>query len=141
MSQLSNRARRWCHSSGGQFPAQRPGFDPRSCEICGGQNGTGAGFLRVLRFPLPILIPPNSVYSSIIRGWYNRPISGRRTKWTPPHGKKNSSSNGYFISSYYCKENCNMTIARDLTEEVVLGPFLLSARHYFLASDWYILVK
>jgi hypothetical protein len=28
--------------------------------ICGGQNGTGAGFLRVLRFPLPILIPPTA---------------------------------------------------------------------------------
>jgi hypothetical protein len=25
----------------------------RSCGICGGQSGTGAGFLRVLRFPLP----------------------------------------------------------------------------------------
>jgi hypothetical protein len=41
--------------------------------ICGGQNGTGARFVRVLRFPLPILIPPNAPYSSIIRGWYNRP--------------------------------------------------------------------
>jgi hypothetical protein len=30
-----------------------------SSGICGGQNGTGAGFLRVLRFPLPF-IPPNS---------------------------------------------------------------------------------
>jgi hypothetical protein len=28
--------------------------------ICGGQSGAGAGFLRVLRFPLPIFIPPNS---------------------------------------------------------------------------------
>jgi hypothetical protein len=27
--------------------------------ICGGQSGAGAGFLRVLRFPLPF-IPPNS---------------------------------------------------------------------------------
>jgi hypothetical protein len=25
---------------------------------CGGQSGTGADFLRVLRFPLPIFIPP-----------------------------------------------------------------------------------
>jgi hypothetical protein len=30
----------------------------RSSEICGGQSDTGAGFLRVLRFPLPIFIPP-----------------------------------------------------------------------------------
>jgi hypothetical protein len=32
---------------------------PAACGICGGQSGTGAGFLRVLRFPLPI-IPPIS---------------------------------------------------------------------------------
>jgi hypothetical protein len=31
----------------------------RSCGICGGQNGTGAGFVRVLQFPLPIRIPLN----------------------------------------------------------------------------------
>jgi hypothetical protein len=31
-----------------------------ACGVCGGQNGTGAGFLRVLRFPLPIIIPPIS---------------------------------------------------------------------------------
>jgi hypothetical protein len=30
-----------------------------ACGVCGGQSGTGAGFLRVLRFPLPI-IPPIS---------------------------------------------------------------------------------
>jgi hypothetical protein len=28
--------------------------------ICGGQSGAGACFLRVLQFPLPIFIPPNS---------------------------------------------------------------------------------
>jgi hypothetical protein len=35
----------------------------------------GAGFLRVLRFPLPIFIPPIAPQSpsSIIWGWYNRP--------------------------------------------------------------------
>jgi hypothetical protein len=30
-----------------------------ACAVCDGQSGTGAGFLRVLRFPLPI-IPPIS---------------------------------------------------------------------------------
>jgi hypothetical protein len=30
----------------------------RSCGICGGQSGTGVGILRVLRFHLPIFIPP-----------------------------------------------------------------------------------
>jgi hypothetical protein len=47
-----------------------------SCGICGGQSGAGAGFLRVLWFPLPNFIPPVSPQSpsSIIWGWYNRPI-------------------------------------------------------------------
>jgi hypothetical protein len=31
-----------------------------SSGICGGQSGAGAGFLRVLRFPLPIFIPLNN---------------------------------------------------------------------------------
>jgi hypothetical protein len=31
-----------------------------SCGICGGQKGTGPSFLRVLQFPLPILIPPTA---------------------------------------------------------------------------------
>jgi hypothetical protein len=46
-----------------------------SCGICGGQSGAGAGILRVLRFPLPIFIPPIAPQSppSIIWGWYNRP--------------------------------------------------------------------
>jgi hypothetical protein len=37
----------------------------RSRGFCGGQNGTGAGFLQVIRFPLPILIPPNAPYSRL----------------------------------------------------------------------------
>jgi hypothetical protein len=54
--------------------------------ICSGQSGTGAGHLRVLRFPLPILIPPTAPHSSsFIWGWCNRPVSGRRTKWTQAH--------------------------------------------------------
>jgi hypothetical protein len=54
----------------------------RSRGICGGQIGTGAGFLRVIRFPLPIHIPPinTQLSSSVIWGWYNRPNSGHSTK-------------------------------------------------------------
>jgi hypothetical protein len=38
----------------------------RSCRICGGQSGIGAGFLWVLWFLLPILIPPTAPHSLII---------------------------------------------------------------------------
>jgi hypothetical protein len=36
----------------------------RLCVIYSGRNGTEACFLRVLRFPLTILIPPTAPYSS-----------------------------------------------------------------------------
>jgi hypothetical protein len=59
------------------FQPRRPGVRARvwSCGICGGQSGAGAGFLRVLRFPLPIVISPIAPQSSssIIWGLYNRP--------------------------------------------------------------------
>jgi hypothetical protein len=43
----------------------------RLCWICGEQCGGGVGFLRDLRFLLPILIQPNASHTSscIIRGW------------------------------------------------------------------------
>jgi hypothetical protein len=36
-------------------------FEPMSSGICGGQSGTGTGFLRVHQFPLPIVIPSHSI--------------------------------------------------------------------------------
>jgi hypothetical protein len=36
-----------------------------ACRIFGGQIGAGAGFLRVLRFLLPIFIPPISLTTTI----------------------------------------------------------------------------
>jgi hypothetical protein len=48
----------------------------RSCGICGGQSDTGAGFFRVLQFPLPISIPPIAPQSPspIMWGWYSSPV-------------------------------------------------------------------
>jgi hypothetical protein len=51
-----------------------------SSGICGGQSGAGADFLRVLRFPVQIFIPPNSPSSQSPGAGYNRPISGRRAE-------------------------------------------------------------
>jgi hypothetical protein len=66
-----------------EFQLRRLELDPRLCGICGGQSGTCAGSLRVIRFPLPILVPPTAPHSSsIIVDGYNRPNTGRRTKWT-----------------------------------------------------------
>jgi hypothetical protein len=52
-----------------------------SSGIGGGQSGAGAGFLRVLRFPLPIHSTKFSILT-ITRGRYNKPINGRRAEWT-----------------------------------------------------------
>jgi hypothetical protein len=53
----------------------------RSFGIIRGQSDSRVSFLRVLPFPLRILILSTAPHSlSIIQGSYNRPISGRRTK-------------------------------------------------------------
>jgi hypothetical protein len=47
----SSAVRRWLPTAAARVCVRA------ACGVCGGQSGTGAGFLRVLRFPLPI-IPP-----------------------------------------------------------------------------------
>jgi hypothetical protein len=70
----------------------------RSCGICCRQSCTGVVSLRVLRFPLLILIPPIAPHSSsssssstIIRGWYNGQLVARvpsGLSLTPPQETK-----------------------------------------------------
>jgi hypothetical protein len=57
-------------------------------------TGGGAGFLRVLRFSLPVFIPPISPQSPppiIIRVCYNRPVVAAVPK-VPPHKLKKKNS-------------------------------------------------
>jgi hypothetical protein len=50
---VAQAASRWLPTSAARVSVRA------ACGVCGGQSGTGAGFLRVLRFPVPI-IPPIS---------------------------------------------------------------------------------
>lgn len=72
-----------------RFPPRRAGFEPRSGPVgfVVDRSGAGVGLLRVLLFPLPLLIPTTAPHqpSSIVRGWYNRLISDWRSKWTQSH--------------------------------------------------------
>jgi hypothetical protein len=81
---IAQTARRWLPTA-----AARVQTRVQSCGICGGQSVAGAGFLRVLRFPLPTFIPPISPQSPspIIRGWYNRPVVAA-VPTVPPHKLK-----------------------------------------------------
>jgi hypothetical protein len=50
----------------------------------------GQVFSEYFQFPFPIFTPPISLQSPspIIRGWYNRPVSGRSTQSPSPQIKK-----------------------------------------------------
>jgi hypothetical protein len=56
---MAQAVSRWLPTAG---PGSSPGL---ASGVCGGQSGAGAGFLRVLRFPLPIFIPLNSPSSQL----------------------------------------------------------------------------
>jgi hypothetical protein len=75
-SAIAEAVSRWLPTA-----AARVQFRVWSSGICGRQSGVGAGFLRVLRFPLPF-IPPNSPSSQSSGAGTNRPVSGRRAEWT-----------------------------------------------------------
>jgi hypothetical protein len=67
---------------------QQHGFDPGSERVGSAVDkvvALGQVFSEYLGFPLPILIPPNIPYLSIIRTSYNRTIISRHTEWTLPH--------------------------------------------------------
>jgi hypothetical protein len=120
-----------CHGSG--FPLRRPGFRGRvrSCGICGGKSGIGAGFLRVLRFPLPIRIPPiapQSLSSSIRSCAIGQAVAAvpSALKSHPmrkipllsiPHLRQTSTPNNTYGTT--CNSICNLVVLSE-TESTLL---------------------
>jgi hypothetical protein len=108
--------------------AARAGSQVRSCDILCGQSGTGADNLRVLRFPLPILIPPAVPCSLIIlSSTLYGPVTDSAIK--QPNWKR--KSNIIWKHRFICRLLCNS-----------LGTFLNASREttkdrvtYFLASN------
>jgi hypothetical protein len=84
----------------------------RSGGICGRQSGAGTGFLQVLRFPLPIFIPPivpqSPVVAAVLSGLSLTPlIIITRSKSTQ---KQTSSCEAYILSSDFNKNSHVSTI-------------------------------
>jgi hypothetical protein len=91
---IAQAVSRWLtHRAGPRFK-----YGSSHVGICGGQSGAGAGFLRVLRFPLPIFIPSISPQSPspIICGWYNSPVVDAVPK-IPLHKLKKKSLQMRFL--------------------------------------------
>jgi hypothetical protein len=68
---IAQAVSRWLPTAAARVRAQAWSFG-----ISGVQSGTVAGFLQLIRFPLPIFFPPVASHSpsSIIWGRYRRPV-------------------------------------------------------------------
>jgi hypothetical protein len=94
------RAAPWLKRLVAGFPPLRSGVRDRVCHVgfCGGQSGAGVGYLSVLRFPLPIFIPPIAPKIIFIyhRGLYYRPkwpqYQGLRYLGTQSHPTNNKKT-------------------------------------------------
>jgi hypothetical protein len=83
----------------------------------------GAGFLRVLRFPLPSFIPPIFPPSPIIWGWYNRLVVAAVPK-VPPHKLKKKKG-----------EKHNRLLKDVVQRRDYYGPPLIHAYVNFIQSE------
>jgi hypothetical protein len=92
----------------------------------------GARFLRVLRFFLP-LIPPTAPHStsSIIRRWYNRLNSDRRTKWTQSHSTSRNES------SY----SCSLPLPRYSRSRICCSVNVIKQLCWLSLAVWSVFVK
>jgi hypothetical protein len=83
----------------------------------------GQVFFRVLRFSLPLIPPIAPHTSSIIRGWYSGPNSGRRAKWFQYHltPRTKEEKVGVFVSRAFPKYIDFITLVDDLAVPLVIA--------------------
>jgi hypothetical protein len=61
--------------------------------ICGGQSGSGTGFLRIFVFLLSVFISPNATFlCSVTRGWHSSPLTAEVPRDCVPSRKKGSNN-------------------------------------------------
>jgi hypothetical protein len=107
-------------------------------------SGAVAGFLRVLRFPLPIFIPPNSTSSQPPGTGTIWPVNGRRAEWKqsglhlPLCELRKKCSIQVFVVFRHGRCPCTDWLGIALTDRLVLFGFVrvdtgiewLSAPHF-----------
>jgi hypothetical protein len=77
---VAQAVRRWLPTAAARVSVRA------ACGVCGGQSGSGAGFLRVLRFPLPIIPPISPSSKSPEAGTIGVSMAAVPSgpNWTPP---------------------------------------------------------
>jgi hypothetical protein len=74
------------------FPRRRPEFEHKSGHVGFVMGNVAVGHVYSEYFDFPYQFSSLSTaphLSSIVRGWYNRPVSGLRNKWTQSHPTPN----------------------------------------------------
>jgi hypothetical protein len=87
-------------------------------------------------FPCQSSFHQNAPYSSIIRGWYNRPISDRCTKWTQSHlNPQNFKKVLRFIfgDSYYSHCHSHHILSAQLPHLCTQETFII---HALIPNRW-----
>jgi hypothetical protein len=91
------------------------------CDICGGQSGTGTGFLRVIGFfPVSIIPPLLHIHSCIIWGMDKGPVSYRSSRETVSP----NNDNGW----------CSVSVCRPVSQNLKMNAS--ESRIAYLNSLW-----
>jgi hypothetical protein len=101
-----------------RFPtaAARIRAQARSCGICGGQSGPGAGFFRVLRFPLSIIpsIAPQFNHPSTGDGTIGQIVARARGNVILGHSLRSSKQ----IYVRFCTSRPHISVKRNVKFEL-----------------------